>query len=201
MFSQNDEERIILEYFGNFKGVFAEIGANDGITFSNTYALAEMGWAGVCIEPSPKAFKKLSELYKDRGNIDLYNVALGAKTETVILSESSSLESENDIGLVSTLKDSEKERFKDVVTYGDVEVQCWNWELFMHITPLTDFNFISMDIEGSELDVLPHMDLSKTRLICLEWNLKEELKTEYEKYLSGFSLIHTTPENLIYGRM
>ena len=57
-----------------------------------------------------------------------------------------------------------------------------------------------MDCEGDELNILPHMDLSKVRLICIEWNSKPELKTEYEKYLEGFKLIYKSGENLIYAR-
>ena len=38
-YSQNNEQDIILQYFGNRKGFFLDIGANDGITLSNTYAL------------------------------------------------------------------------------------------------------------------------------------------------------------------
>lgn len=59
---------------------------------------------------------------------------------------------------------------------------------------------ISMDCEGDELNILPDMDLSKTKLICIEHNDKPELKAEYEKYLDGFKLIYTSGENLIYCR-
>jgi hypothetical protein len=50
------------------------------------------------------------------------------------------------------------------------------------------------------MNVIPEMDLSKTKCICVEWNSKPELKAEYEKYLEGFKLIYTSAENLIYGR-
>ena len=64
MYSQNNEERIILNYFLNRKGNFLDIGANDGITLSNVRALAEMGWKGCLIEPSKKAYNKAVENYK-----------------------------------------------------------------------------------------------------------------------------------------
>ena len=40
MYSQNNEEQIILEYFKDFKGNLLDIGANDGVTLSNTRKLA-----------------------------------------------------------------------------------------------------------------------------------------------------------------
>ena len=36
-----------------FKGTFLDLGAYDGVDLSNTRALTELGWAGVCIEPNP----------------------------------------------------------------------------------------------------------------------------------------------------
>ena len=42
MYSQNQEEQIILDYFNDVKvGHVLDIGANDGKTFSNSLALIE----------------------------------------------------------------------------------------------------------------------------------------------------------------
>ena len=61
-----------------------------------------------------------------------------------------------------------------------------------------EFDFISIDIEGCEMEVLPFMDLSKVKMICIEWNGRQDLKVQYEYHLKGFNLRHTTKENLIY---
>ena len=51
-YSQTGEQQVIFDYFGpEFKGTFLDIGANDGVTFSNTYGLSLKGWRGVCVEP------------------------------------------------------------------------------------------------------------------------------------------------------
>lgn len=49
------ELEFTLEFFLGQRrdGVFVEVGAYDGITYSNTYGLAMMGWRGLCIEPNP----------------------------------------------------------------------------------------------------------------------------------------------------
>ena len=44
MRSQNNEEALVKQYFGTKHGTFIDIGANDGITLSNTYAAAQRGW-------------------------------------------------------------------------------------------------------------------------------------------------------------
>ena len=49
-YSQLGEQDIILNYFNGKQGTFLDIGANDGKTFSNSYALSLLGWKGVCVD-------------------------------------------------------------------------------------------------------------------------------------------------------
>jgi len=200
MYSQNAEEKIILDYFKDFTGTFCDLGANDGITFSNTRALAERNWKGVFVEPSPKAFEKLKSLYSGHKGFYLYPFAINGHNGKAMLQESGSLCSPSDVGLVSTFHASEKARFDRSVNYAPVEVKTFKWKTFLNRLTIKEFDFISLDVEGSELTILPDMDLSKTKMICLEHNGKAELKTEYEKYLEGFRLIYTSGENVIYAR-
>lgn len=199
-FSQNDEERVILEYFAGKTGNFIDLGANDGETFSNTRALALRGWCGVFVEPSPKAFAKLEKLYEGHKCFYLYPYAIGDHNGKAILQDSGPLCTQNDIGLVSTFHAEEMERFKNAVSYEPVEVTVFRWKTFLNRLRIKEFDFVSIDIEGSELSVLPEMDLSKTQCVCIEFNGKEHLKIEYEKYLDGFKIIYTSAENLIYAR-
>ena len=64
-YSQNGQDHIIYNNFfvsKKDKGVFIEIGADNGIDNSNTLFFEEsLGWEGICIEPRPKAFAKLTE--------------------------------------------------------------------------------------------------------------------------------------------
>lgn len=199
-YSQNKEEEVILKYFEGKTGTFIDIGANDGITFSNTRALAERGWKGVLVEPSPKAFDILKMRYDGHKGFYIYPFAIGSHNGKAMLQESGPLCSANDVGLVSTFHNHEMDRFKRTVAYNPVEVKIYKWKTFLNRLTIKEFDFISIDVEGNELDILPDIDLNKTYCICLEWNSKPELKTEYEKYLDGFELIYTSSENLIYAR-
>ena len=204
-YSQNLEQDYILDYFnkpGQVKimGSFIDIGANNGIDLSNTRALAELGWKGVFVEPSPKAFERLKKNYTGLKGFYFYNMAIGDHNGTAILQESSSLLNSADIGLVSTFEASEMQRFKSICTYEPVSVKMFKWKTFLNRLQIKQFDFISLDVEGYEMHILPDMDLSKTSLICLEWNSKPELKKDFEYYLEGFKLIYTSGENLLYGR-
>jgi hypothetical protein len=74
--SQNREDDYILAYFGDFVGRFLDVGAMDGITISNTYALAQKGWKGVCVEPDPQALEGLQRTHGDNPNIVIAPVAI-----------------------------------------------------------------------------------------------------------------------------
>ena len=60
--SQCGQDQYLIEtlFKGKKNGIFVEIGAYDGIRFSNTYNLEiDYGWSGICIEPIPEQFVKL----------------------------------------------------------------------------------------------------------------------------------------------
>lgn len=217
MFSQNQEEKHILEYFNRRsslasptppmwvvegrKPAFCDIGANDGVTFSNTRALALTGeWVGVLVEPSPKAFERLKKLYNGNKGFYVYPFALSDHNGKGMLQESSALCSAADIGLVSTFNNNEMERFKRTVSYEPVEVKTFKWKTFLNRLTIKEFDFISIDIESDEMKVLPDIDLSRVSCVAIEWNSKPELKKEYDYYLRDFHVIYTSGENLIYVR-
>jgi FkbM family methyltransferase len=199
-YSQNQEEQIILEYFGDRVGTFLSIGENDGKTFSNVRALAERNWTGVMVEPSPKAFEKLKSLYDGHKGLYIYPFAISGHNGKAMLQESGPLCSAADVGLVSTFHQHEKERFQRSVKYDPIEVKTFRWKTFLNRLKIKQFDFVSIDAEGSDLEILSQMDLSEVKCICLEWNSKPEVKVSFEQYLEGFNLIYTSGENLIYGR-
>lgn len=203
MYSQSLEEQYILEYFEGQKGTFIDIGANEGITFSNTRALAELGWSGCFVEPSPKAFERLKKNYKGLSGFYFYNVALGNHNGTAILQESASLISTSDVGLVSTFEVSEMQRFKKVTTYEPVSVKMFKWKTFYNRLKIKEFTMVNLDVEGFEMHILPDMDLSKTKLLVIEHNGKQELKKQYLECTTKYGLdkiIYESGENIIIVR-
>jgi hypothetical protein len=68
-------------FYGLENGTFLEIGALDGVRYSNTLALERvLGWKGVLIEASPTSF---SELKKNRPGQLHINAAVCAREQTV----------------------------------------------------------------------------------------------------------------------
>lgn len=201
--SQNLEEDVILKYFGDFKGAFLDIGSNDGVTLSNTRALAELGWCGVLIDASPKAYLKLKQNYRDmktKGCFYMYNYAIGETSGDFELNESGPLMGASDVGLVSTFHQVEVDRFKHKVSYEKVLVKKLKWKTFTNRLTIKKFQMLSLDVEGDEIPILQQMDLTDFKLICVETNGSQSKKSILDEMLKGFRVIYTSPENLIYAR-
>lgn len=61
-YGQQGEDRILYELFKEQRvGFYVDVGAGDGIRFSNTYIFEQVGWDGICIEPHPEDFQLLKK--------------------------------------------------------------------------------------------------------------------------------------------
>ena len=45
--------RLVAAFFGDIKGFFVEVGANDARERSQTWHLEQAGWTGLLMEPQP----------------------------------------------------------------------------------------------------------------------------------------------------
>ena len=136
IFSQNNEEAILLAALPG-PGRFLDIGASDGVSLSNTRALALAGWRGVCVEPSAVLAEKLRE--NCRGlHIEPIEVAVTTDhSGPVLLSEST---------LINTLR-------PDMFDMWPIAKWEKRWVPGLCLSGLfysvgLDFDFISIDAEG-----------------------------------------------------
>lgn len=203
MYSQNHEEEIILDYFKDLAtGSLLDIGCNDGITLSNSRALIEKGWFADMCDPSPAAFSKLTNLYKDNNSVALHSVAIGRDEETVLYESGPHL-NKGDVGLLSSTVRSELDRW-DKETFTPVKVQSLSIKTFLKVAVFDPWDFISIDAEACDLMILRQMDLTELgcRCLCIEWNNKQNIRREIIDYCSPHSLrvVHQNAENLILCR-
>ena len=203
-YSQNNEQDIITKLFkGKEFGKFLDIGANDGITLSNTYNLASLySWTGLLVEASPKAYERLLNTYKwiDR-DLDFQNVAIGKEDGYLDFYESGELLNKGDIALVSSGVKSELDRWKSLnMPFEKISVPMTSVETMLARSRHTHFDLLSLDIEGMELEVLPQIDFKALgiQVAVIEFNGKDLIKYNEIMFPQGFKLVHTNPENLIY---
>lgn len=74
-FSQYGEELLIQNIVPKVR-FFIDIGANDGISGSNTFYFALRGARGICFEPVSEPFRRLSSLYALRGDVVCRKLAI-----------------------------------------------------------------------------------------------------------------------------
>lgn len=202
-YSQNNEEQIIIDHFADFVGTLLSFGENDGRTLSNTLALIEKGWGGDLVEASQKAFERLLFEHEGDERVALHNFAIADYDGEIEFSESGELLGSGDVALVSSTKKEEMDRWTSLnMAFNKIIVPCKTFETFLKGSMYKKYDFISIDIEGMELEVLPQMDFNElgTRLICVEWNTKDKDKFDGIILPFGLKLIHQNAENLIYGK-
>ena len=203
MKSQNNEAQIVSDYFKGFKGTVLDIGANDGSTFSNSYDLIKNGWKGVLFEPG-QVFKELENLYIDNSNVNCYQLAITEKQEQLTFYQSGAhVKNGKDTGLVSTLDYAETIRWRNSgVEFTETKIQAvpFSWVLKWH----KQFDFITIDAEGNDWNILKQIDLNLVgcRCLCIEWNGHQDLKQLYSNYVGhyGMRFISENKENLIFAK-
>ncbi len=68
------------------EGLFVEVGAYDGISFSNSSCLADAGWSGILIEPIPAFAELCRERYRGNQRIEVVHCAAGAEQSEIEIS-------------------------------------------------------------------------------------------------------------------
>jgi FkbM family methyltransferase len=138
------------------KGYFLEIGANDGFTFSNTVYLEEhFGWEGVLVEANPR----YQELLAKRENSTIVSKAVTAQAGPIEFV---------DAGLYGGIKSSIDPRHSRKTTQErSILVDSISLEeLLTEVDAPLCIDFLSIDVEGSELDIVDQMASSNRRFRC-----------------------------------
>jgi len=160
--SQFNQDKFIYENYFKDKidGYFVDIGAHDGVTFSNSKFFEEIGWKGVCIEPNPKIFKLLQS---NRTN----KCVMKAISDKTSIAQFFQIIDGPDMlsGLVDDFTQSAIERINNEINsipeghkYDYIEVEC---DTFDNIVDQTKIDFLSLDTEGNELKILQSIDFNK----------------------------------------
>lgn len=196
-YSQGQEDKILQELFYGFEGTFMDCGSNDGITLSNTHALALSGWSGLCIEPSPKAFQSLQELYLFNDKIYCINVAVSDYNGKAKFYDSGTHLNKGDKALLSSLSKEEIKRWGNTTDFDEIEVDVVDFKTLLNLSPYKEFQFISTDAEGMDVLILRQMDLSalNCKCLCVEYNSHEQTLNEIKDYCSQFGLTNVLLKN------
>lgn len=179
-------------------GFFLDFGAFDGETISNTLALEEtLGWQGICVEPDPRYY---SALCACRRCITV-NVALWPKSrELVRFLDAHGLSCIEEF----SAGDSNAQRRRDA-TQSVIEVDTLNpTELLARFDAPKLIDYLSLDLEGAEYDILTALDLETyaIALMTIEHNHDRARQEKMRRYLAqfGYEVVQNRNDDFFFHR-
>lgn len=154
------EESLKEAFFGGARtGYFVDVGANDPKTWSQSFHLEQRGWKGVLVEPQPDLAEKLRAARQAK----VYAIACSSPAnagKTMLLHLAGAYSSFDPNLKVSTVRPE-----------GTVDVPIMTLDAVLADAGAPErIDFISIDVEGHEIEVLAGFDLARwrPRLILIE---------------------------------
>lgn len=156
----------VLEFFHyKHNGVFVDVGAYDGITWSNSLPLEKYyGWKGICIEPIPEVFEKMKNV----------------RTSACVQSAVTDFDGEVDFikvegyaemlsGIIETMNVPHRERIEsEIKAHGGrqeiVKLKAEKLQSILDRFSYQDIDYLSIDVECGEMKVLSGVDWSRTNI-------------------------------------
>jgi len=162
MNSQIGQDQWILEKVAG-QGFFVDIGAYDGVACSNTLSLEQAGWKGICVEPLPSMFDAMAKVRSCKCR----RVAVAGVGGQMLRFRVDAMNS----GIEAYLPDGH-----DEWPLIEVETISLNELLEQENAPQW-IDYISIDTEGSEVDILSTFDFDR-------WNVAN-WSVEHNDYRYG----------------
>lgn len=163
-YSQCGQDKWVAEvlFDGKRDGVFVDIGAHDGLRFSNTAFLErELGWTGLAVEPIPEVF---AQLERNRTCITVNGCVGshdGVERFRVITGYAQMLS-----GIVGEYGSDHLDRIEsELAEHGgssrDIEVPCYRLAGLLERLDIRHIDYLSIDVEGGELAIINNFDFSQ----------------------------------------
>lgn len=177
-FSQTGQDFFLdqIVFRGRTHGTFVDVGAHSGKLFSNTYFFERFrSWTGLCVEPNPELLPKL----RSNRSCDVEGVAIGkmlGETEFVHVEGADMLS-----GFPESMNLRHRSRIRREVRNANgrtsqLRVPTVPLQQLLESRDLKNVDLLSVDTEGSELEVLQSLDFEKVHVsvILVERNFESK---------------------------
>lgn len=161
LYSQDNQDFIVYENFFKDKinGFFCDIGGNHPLKINNTLYFEELGWQGIAFEPLPHMAKLWGEYRKAK----LFPFALSdskGEISFTVVKDKTGWED-----MLSFVKETRN------VDYGyeteEIQVKTEILKDILEQAHITHIDYLSLDVEGHELNVLKGIDFDKVKINVL----------------------------------
>jgi FkbM family methyltransferase len=185
---EQQEKEAILDFFGRrAEGYFVEVGANDPRQLSQTWLLEQQGWTGLLVEPQQACYDKLAAARTRSRVVRAACAGPEARGTTASLHVAQ-----------SSVHSSLQQHVDDQgVNYVGLEtVPIVTVDELLEQAPPKKVDFVSIDVEGTELDVLRGFDLARWQpeLLLIEDKVNNLQKHRYILQ-RGYRLLRRTGVN------
>jgi FkbM family methyltransferase len=179
------EMQLVAAFFGNVKGYFVEVGANEPRLRSQTWHLEQSGWTGLLIEPQPDLACELRAMRM-------------AKVFAIACSSPENAGRTLPLHVAGPLSSLDRSGMAPGATpEAVIEVPVRTLDSILEEAQAPErFDFLSIDVEGHEIEVLHGFDIKRwqPRLILLEDHVADLSK---HRYLSaaGYRIVRRYENN------
>lgn len=184
----NGLDRKLRAYLPESRGVFIEAGANDGIRQSNTYYFEKRGkWTGLLVEPVPRLASKCRKVRQRSVVVETVLVAPeddGSWIEILDLDLMTTV-SKQATNLVNVEEHAATAEHVQGITRSPLVVKGRTLSSVIDSAGIgTAIDLLTLDVEGSELNVLKGLDLTRhrPRYLLIETRQPQALS----QYLLGY---------------
>jgi len=188
-YGQTGQDKWVLEtvFPGVSNGYFIDVGSADGTLFSNSKALEERGWTGICVDPFPRSMEdRTCQVFRET----VYSVS-GHKVVFHI---------SGDLGGIADRLGTWKDVASKSATVELVTVTLA--DILERARAPAHIHFLSLDIEGAELDALRGFPFGRYKLgaLAIEHNFEEPKRTMVQQLLSehGYVRVHSWQQDDLY---
>jgi FkbM family methyltransferase len=204
-YSQSGQDKYLIENIFQDKknGIFVDVGAYDGITYSNTYYLEkEKGWSGICIEPNPNVFESLVR------NRKLPCLSCGVcnfsgRTDFTLIKGYSEMLS----GITKTYNLAHPKRIDwEIDNMGgnkeSIQIEVKPLEHIFRENNISYIDYISIDTEGSEEQILKSINFNDVYIdvISVECNYGIDQIQEF-LFKKGFTFLERIGDDKFFRNM
>ena len=199
--AQSGEDKYIIKLFDeDFKGKFLDIGCYHPTRHNNTYELYKKGWSGINIDLNPLTIELFDFMRAKDVNINIGISDKDAEKELYFIDE---LDTQNTIdkNQLEFLKKHHNINQDQIIVK---KIQTKNLETILNEYQFYNIDFMNLDIEGHELQVLKTLDFKKIKIkyLCIEMiehneesilnvkNMKDLLKENNFKLIKNFGFNH-----------
>ena len=169
----------IQKYFEpGYSGVCIDIGAGVGTGRSNTYYFEKKYWRCLCIEPNPGLYNHMRMYRRLAMNLACSNYDKKEVPFQIYSANDGNQESISSLVVDQRLVDSHKGMINKV---EEIKVEVKKLDTVLSRINLEKIDFVSIDTEGTELEVLMGFDINrwKPRLFIIENSFNESKFTDY----------------------